>query len=318
VIKLMVKPTKKSGGPGIFMHRLITYMQKYDIVKLVDKQPDVYLSTVWQGKAPKGCKTVYRAASVYYNSCERKRRGLNKKIAAAIRTSDLVIYQTHFARKLCEKVLGKYYNYKVKARKRVIIINGFDKSEYDKVASAKKKRQHRFIACSDWTVAVKRGDVVVRAFCKAKIKDAELIMIGKIVPKEMGIARKHIKSGKIKTLGPRPDSVVMSYLKSEAIFVHLSYVESCPNAVVEALSFGCPVVCNNIGGTPEVVQDSGIIAKCDDEFVFKRRPVDMTIRHFSPIINALQQSIELEGVNREDLSMKRCAQQYKEAFEGIL
>lgn len=318
-MRIMVMPMKKSGGPGIFLHRLIKYMQEYEMIQVVDSKPDIYFSTVWRGKPPKRCKTVYRAASVYYNSHDKKRKGLNKRLAAAIRDSDYVVYQTHFARKLCEKVLGRYFNYKVKARRKSIIVNGFDGTEYDNIKPAKQKCKYRFVACSDWSAAVKRGMVIVKGFRRAKIEDSELIMIGKITPKRMPVKRKYIKSGRIKLLGSQPMNKVVPWLKSNSIFVHLSYAESCPNAAIEALSFGCPVICNNIGGTPEVVKDSGIIAQCDKNFVFRRRPVDITVHNFGTIVDAFREATNREWhIHREDLSMSRCAMEYKQVFENVL
>ena len=289
------------------------------MIKIVKTQPDIYFSTVWRGNPPKGCKTVYRAASVYYNSHERKRKGMNKKIALAIRTSDHVIYQTHFARKLCEKVLGKYYNYKVSARRKTIIVNGFDKSDYKSVEPAKQKKTHRFVACADWTSDVKRGSEIFNTFRKARIDDSELIMIGKFTSKSLSIKSKYIKDKRVRLLGSKKSDDIMSILKSRPIFVHISYAESCPNAAIEALSFGCPVICNNIGGTPEVVKDSGIIADCDNPFVFRRRPVDYKMKSLGAVVDAMRVAIEKTwDIDREDLSMQRCAEQYKKVFEDVL
>lgn len=321
MIKVMMMPIKKSGGPGIFMHRLMNYMQEHEMVQWADetKEPDVYISTVWRGKPPKGCKVIYRAASAYYNAHDKKRRGLNKKLGIAIRAADHVVYQTNFARKLCEKVLGRHLGYKVKAKQSSIISNGFNMDQYNDIKPDKKEFQHVFVACSNWTTRVKRGEVIVRAFRKAKISNSQLIMIGEYHPKKMSLKKKYIITNKIKMLGAQPITKIISTIKSASAFVHLSYVETCPNAVIESLSCGCPVICNNIGGTPEIVQDSGIIAKCDAPFIFRRRPVDIAPSNMNTIIDAFRNSVNTEwDISRDDLSMSICADKYKQVFEEVL
>lgn len=37
--------------------------------------------------------------------------------------------------------------------------------------------------------------------------------------------------------------------------VHICPIDCCPNSVVEMLSVGCPVVCGNTGGTPELIKE---------------------------------------------------------------
>jgi len=100
MIKLMVYMVK-GGGPGIFMRRLTKYMQEREMVRLVDRKPNVYLSTVWSGDVPKNCRWVHRAASVYYDTSAKRMKGpnLNQKIQSSIDRSDYVVFQSLFAQK---------------------------------------------------------------------------------------------------------------------------------------------------------------------------------------------------------------------------
>jgi len=54
---------------------------------------------------------------------------------------------------------------------------------------------------------------------------------------------------------PNPES----YLAKCDIFVHSSKGEGCPNAVLEAMYAGLPVIASNTGGTSEVIEDNGIL-----------------------------------------------------------
>ena len=48
------------------------------------------------------------------------------------------------------------------------------------------------------------------------------------------------------------------YYKKCDFFLHGAQNDPCPNVVLEALSCGLPIVYNNSGGTPEIVDNYGI------------------------------------------------------------
>jgi glycosyltransferase involved in cell wall biosynthesis len=54
-------------------------------------------------------------------------------------------------------------------------------------------------------------------------------------------------------LGERPD--IPDLLAALDILVMSSYTESFPNAILEAMAMGKPVVATNVGGIPEVVEE---------------------------------------------------------------
>ncbi len=301
---------KKSGGPGIFVHRLMDFMQEREMIRLVNKKSDIYFSTVWLTKTPSKTKIVYRAASAYYNTHEKKRNeSLNFKLSKAIRFAHYVIYQSRFGRMLTKKILRR------KGRHYKIIPNGFDLSPYRKIKPYIRGKQEKylFVACADWTEKAKRGHLVIKAFRRAKITNSRLIMIGK---PNLDLARNYRS---VRWVGKIPIKQIVSYLKSKPVLVHLCYVEICPNAVVEALSYGCPVVCNNIGGTPELVGGDGIIASCDKKFKFIRHPVDLYNVEIAPIAEAMRTAaITNWNISRPDLSMEVCARSYLTAFEEAL
>jgi len=58
------------------------------------------------------------------------------------------------------------------------------------------------------------------------------------------------------------DDMMKAFFRSSDYFFHMTYLDNCPNSVVEALGHSVPVLCSDSGGTGELVQDpdSGIIA----------------------------------------------------------
>lgn len=71
---------------------------------------------------------------------------------------------------------------------------------------------------------------------------------------QAGIARQ------IHFLGHRSSSEIARWLAAANVFCLPSYAEGCPNAVIEALACGRPVIATRVGGIPELVDThSGIL-----------------------------------------------------------
>lgn len=306
MIKIKIPSKKRSGGPAVFMDRLFSYLEERELIRVVDSSPDIYFANVWlDEEIPHGAKLVFRAASAYYNRWERKRSGLNKKIANSVLLANHVIYQSKFSRILITKILN------VDAKNSSTIHNGFDTSKYKDVKPISFDKKRVFVACSNWTSAAKRGLEIISCFKESAIKDSLLIIIGPGLPTSI--------SGNVMIVGAKSMEEISAYLKARPYFIHISYVEACPNSVIEALCFGCPVVCNNIGGTPEIVQTSGLIAPCDADFEFRRTKVDINVRFKKHLISAMRNICSRKWkIDRRDLSMENCAKKYMKVFRSVL
>ena len=109
--------------------------------------------------------------------------------------------------------------------------------------------------------------------------------------------------------------------------LHPSWLDPCPNVVVEGLASGLPVVCASTGGTPELVKDGGIII--DEKF-----SIDFTeYYNYSKIpklnyknyveaiieINSNIKSYSLKARNRavNDLDIDKVSKKYLDAFNKI-
>jgi len=69
--------------------------------------------------------------------------------------------------------------------------------------------------------------------------------------------------------GARPNGEIMEFYRTNYIdvFVNVSESEGVPVSIMEALSFGIPVVATDVGGTHEIVEDgeNGLLLKPDFE-----------------------------------------------------
>jgi teichuronic acid biosynthesis glycosyltransferase TuaC len=72
-------------------------------------------------------------------------------------------------------------------------------------------------------------------------------------------------AGHVRFLGHRAPSEISRWLAAANLFCLASYAEGCPNAVIEALACGRPVIATQVGGIPELVDDAcGILVPPGD------------------------------------------------------
>ena len=68
----------------------------------------------------------------------------------------------------------------------------------------------------------------------------------------------------IEYLGPLDHAALADRLRRASVFLHLAWLDWCPNVVLEAQVCGLPVVCANGGGTRELlVHGTGAVISCD-------------------------------------------------------
>jgi glycosyltransferase involved in cell wall biosynthesis len=101
-------------------------------------------------------------------------------------------------------------------------------------------------------------DELVTAFAAlaAARPRARLVAIGE-GPCRGDMLRRAASSGvgdRVTLLGRQPSPVVAAWMRAADVFCLPSHSEGCPNAVVEALACGLPVVASDVGGIPELVK----------------------------------------------------------------
>ena len=116
----------------------------------------------------------------------------------------------------------------------------------------------RIVSCSNM-IALKRVELIIEILKLIRL-DIEWIHFGD------GILLEEIKE-KAKELPDNIESVfmgsktnreVLSYYQSKEIdlFMNLSETEGLPVSIMEAISFGIPIIATNVGGTSEIVNES--------------------------------------------------------------
>jgi glycosyltransferase involved in cell wall biosynthesis len=95
----------------------------------------------------------------------------------------------------------------------------------------------------------------------------QLILVGEGPAKDQieMVAAHSAYAEKVKIIPPCSTADVAQWMTAADVFTLPSYAEGCPNAVVEALNCGRPVVATNVGGIPELVdENNGVLVNARD------------------------------------------------------
>lgn len=192
---------------------------------------------------------VQRLDGIYFNSTQNW-RAMNAPIRATYEISKAVIFQSHFNKLLSEKYFGEHKNGHV-------IHNG---TSFDEIAKINPLEHPKFSKFSDvWSCASswrphKRLQENIKYFYEHAPKDACLVVAGN-VDKPVNVYR----DGRVTFAGELSWHNLISLYKRSSHFIHLAFLDHCPNVIVDARAAGCHIVCSSTGGTQEIAGENSTI-----------------------------------------------------------
>ena len=118
----------------------------------------------------------------------------------------------------------------------------------------------RVLVCVSRLSAEKGIDVLVDAMARINDPSLRLYVVGDGVEKQALLARAANTgvAGRVTFAGTRPHGEIPRWLAASNVAVLPSRTEGMPNAVLEALASGRPVVATAVGGTRELVHDPAL------------------------------------------------------------
>jgi glycosyltransferase involved in cell wall biosynthesis len=300
MIRVLVLNKKFKGGPSVFRNRIAQALDKIDDIKVVRNTSDKFdielavIRILHKHNRPK----ILRVDGCYYT--EGQHRSANKELINAMRSVDHVVFQSYFSKKMCYNILG------MKPRSRSIIRNGIDFSYIDDVAPNPDIKSNSFVACSMWRDS-KRPISMIKGFLEAGVK-IDFYIIGDGVDRAW-----HKKHRNIHVLGKKSEQESIAIMKRCKWMIHLCYIDSCPNVVVEGLSCGLSVLCTNLGGTKELVKDNGVVLEVDKWNGKPQKPRRLDSLSPGAVAAGIHVLLKKKIEPRSDeLNMKRVAEQYAE------
>ncbi len=352
MIRLGFDATAK-GGPGIFLSRLQTALEAMDAFS-ADK-PDVwlqlshkpipaeYLESLSSRSDKRPCRLLVRTAGGYYARhyfinkpgiirlpvlddwySRRKNERLNAPIREALRHADGIVFQSQFTYWMVQHFIGPTPPGRC-------ILNGVDTRLFSPEPGERRHKKNIDILVSHQFRLHKRLHDVVRTVAQLKQLSPErpitLHVLGGDSRDAFHYARQAIAetgmADNVKFWGQQPPERLPDFYRQCDFMIALPLWDPCPNAVVEGISCGLPVITTEAGGIPEIIGEAGRV-------ITEKLPLYYTDHHHYPFLprvnieqaaheahHVLEQIDEYRALAREralsTLSIEGIASQYIDA-----
>lgn len=298
-----------NSGPNSFAYRLATALNSmgHEVVHPGDFH-DVMLCFIEQKSyGISTAKKVLRLDGIWFKPENFEIN--NRHIKASYFACEHVIFQSEFDKKMVETHFGKRSDCSV-------IYNGIKIKQYDKIPEIIHDNEMIFVCAASWHPQ-KRLNVNIQLFqhirkqLKDNGKEARLYVLGGGATFD-GYREEDLEN--IFYLNHQNHEACLRLYATADYFLHLAWLDHCPNVVVESLSQGCPVICTDSGGTHEIVKDNGIIIPETNAYKYELIDYDSPYAiDFSGFELPEQRPI----VDPSHLSIDSVAQKYMKVFNEL-
>jgi len=237
---------RSSSGPNSFAkklgHELIRQGHEVTAVK-----PHVQLSFIMSGL--KLAPIALRLDGIYFNSAQEWQQ-MNTPIKHTYDAAELIIFQSSFDKELITRYFGDH-------KHTTIIHNGANLDLIDEVPINEDSFLDPFnkiwLCASSWRPHKRLTDNI-RYFTEHADGHDCLIIAGSGVENY-----ERVNDSRIFYVGNLTQIQLMGIMKRADTFVHLAFLDHCPNVVVDARAAGCKIVCASSGGTYEIAGADAVI-----------------------------------------------------------
>ncbi len=272
---------KSRSGPNHFAKKLKKYMERQGDTFTHAEVFDAQISFIQISNQMAMAPVFQRLDGIYFNS-EQDFERMNGPIRESYAKSSGVIFQSEFNKELTFKYFGEHVNYKV-------IHNGADLEYIETVGpletSAIDDYEKVWCCASSWRPH-KRLNENIRYFLEHSSEKDCLVVAGDV--------REKTPHSRIYYTGDLDIMTLTSLYKRSDYFLHLAYLDHCPNVVVDAAACGCHIVCSSSGGTKEVAQNATVIEEEEWDFkptlLYKPPEMDFTKKKSNDIMTNIDMS----------------------------
>ena len=282
-----------NSGPNSFAAKLVKYFQKSG-VKINSGSPDAHLCFIESSREAYDKPMFQRLDGIYFNTAQDYNRQ-NANIKRTYNMAEGVIFQSQFNKELTTKYFGEHRN-------STIIHNGADLQSISEVPEFPLDRYENLWSCAASWRPHKRLNENIRYFLEHAGSNDGMIVAGN-VPLEQ-----RIKDKKIYYAGNLSQNQLYSLYKKSKFFVHLAWLDHCPNVVVDARACGSTIVCSSAGGTKEIAGSNAIVI---EENVWDYSPVAL----YNPPPMDFTRKVNI-GIDSE-LDMAIVSETYKDYIFGV-
>ena len=305
-----------NSGPNKFTRTLFSHLTNNKNITLSSQDDADVEFCVIEQQVHKVKPMVLRLDGIYFNS-EQEFNQQNAPIKFAYNNADAVIFQSKFNKRLTETWFGPHKNGNVIHNaadtgfiNHPLIIEGYKNAKWP------WPEEKEVWSCAASWRPHKRLKDDVRYFLEFAPSNSVFAIAGGL---HMDEAKEYLAmSDRIYYLGELSYQNLVCLYQRSSTFVHLAYLDHCPNVVVDAQAAGCRIICSSTGGTHEVV-DNGIII-LEDEWDFKPcelyNPPKMDFSKTKEI--AIHRDFIDIKTNKKVSRFEQCANAYYNVLEGVL
>jgi glycosyltransferase involved in cell wall biosynthesis len=200
-------------------------------------------------------KLFQRLDGIYFNS-DFDYKNQNKNIVATYKRSHGVIFQSAFNQELTERYFGQHRN-------STIIHNGADTELIQEIEPTENnildKYDNVWSCAASWRPHKRLRDNI-EYYLEHRSKNDCLVVAGK--------PDYFVKDPTIFYAGNLEYEKLISLYKRSKYFLHLAWLDHCPNVVVDARASGCQIICSSAGGTREIAGLDAVVIM-EDEWDYK-------------------------------------------------
>ena len=241
-----------TSGPNHFGQKLVKYLKLRGVHFNNPQLPYDKKLTFIQSSGFRSDLDMYlRLDGIYFNSafdCDRMNNGIKKSYYDA----KGVIFQTNFNKELIFKWFGEHENYTIiNNGADVLSISQFNPSQ--EIQNIFNKFDNTWSCAANWH-PFKRLRQNIEYFLKFSSRNDCLIVCGNNPDHK-------IKHPRIFYVGDLSIDDLYTVYKISDFFIHLAYLDHCPNVVIDARSFGCKIICSSSGGTKEIAGLDAIVVQ---------------------------------------------------------
>ncbi|MHA2023958.1 MAG: glycosyltransferase family 4 protein [Candidatus Thorarchaeota archaeon] len=259
-MKVHIYSYQSGTGRAHFFDRLVSALKLLgvEVTRKLGECCDISLQAVFIERTKAKCH-VLRLDGVHHNVDVDYKKINNSIMRKGVNLADAIVYQSRFSATMCSRYLeiGRKPT-EIIGNGAVLIDNKYEQGSKSVFFTASRWRPHKRLAD------------IIESFLLADIEDAVLYVAGDL--SKSGLTREGMRKlgPTVKYFGVLNQHQLQEVLKKTTAFLHLCWFDSCPNAVVEAIAAGAPVITNNVGGTKEIVElSNGIVLPIDSEYDFQ-------------------------------------------------
>jgi glycosyltransferase involved in cell wall biosynthesis len=182
------------------------------------------------------------------------------------------------------------------------------------------RRDSLIVGFLGWTNKEKGIFDTLDAFARVVAREPRTVLRvaggGRDYPAFVAEVQRRGLSGHVDCLGWLPRDQVPSFLQSLNVLVLPSYAEGLPNALLEAMAAGVPVVATSVGGITDLIGQSGggILINPGDSASLANAVMTL----LTDVDRAAEMAARGQRFVRERHDIKVVAAKYREAFKSVL